>query len=150
MVDYNLEKQIGVFQQIGDLFRRSQPTPRPGDFGALRGILPWIALGAVLILLFRLRPRAGRRRVSAEARIYLALRRAYARAGYADENATPLAWIEILRRTQAPGTAAAERVVRRYLRARFAADNIGESGREQMKRDLAEARQALQARRRAA
>lgn len=150
VVDYNLEKQIGVFQRLGDLFRRSQPTRRPGNFGSLRGILPWIALGAVLLLLFRLRPRAGRRRLSAEARIYLALRRAYARAGYADENATPLAWIETLRRIHAPGTVAAERVVRSYLRARFAGESIGEVGREGMQRDLAEAKQALQASRRRA
>ena len=150
VVDYNLEKQIGVFQQMGELFRRSQPTPRPGSFGALRGLLPWIALIAAMLLLIRLRPRGGRRKVSGEARIYLALRRAYARAGYADENATPLAWLEGLRRARAPGHAAAERLVRDYLRARFAGESIGESGREQMKRDLAEARQALQARRKAA
>jgi hypothetical protein len=150
VVDYNLEKQIGVFQQVGDLFRRSQPTPRPGNLGALRGILPWIALGAVLLLLLRLRPRGGRRKITPEGRIYLALRRAYARAGYNGEGTTPLAWIETLRRTRAPGLAAAERLVRSYLRARFAGEEIGTEGREQMKRDLAEVRRALQTKRRAA
>jgi hypothetical protein len=150
VVDYNLEKQIGVFQQVGDLFRRSQPTPRPGNWGALRGILPWIALVAMLVLLIRLRPRGGRRKVSAEARIYLALRRAYARAGYQDDNATPLAWIETLHRTRAPGAETAERLVRSYLRARFAGESIGETGREGMKQDLAEAKQALQTSRRRA
>ncbi len=88
--------------------------------------------------------------MSAEARIYLALRRAYARAGYTEETATPLAWIETLHRTRAPGAETAERLVRSYLRARFAGESIGETGREGMKQDLAEAKQALQASRRRA
>lgn len=150
IVDYNLEKQLGVLQQVGDLFQRSQPTRRLGGLGALRGILPWAVLVAALLVILRLRPRRTRRTLSPEARVYLALRRAYTRAGYRDDNATPLAWLDHLRQTRAPGAAAAERVVRSYLRARFAGEEIDESGREQMKRDLGEARHALQAKRKAA
>jgi hypothetical protein len=87
--------------------------------------------------------RRRRARLPAEARVYLALRRAYARAGVGDADAGPLQWAEGLARDGAPGAAPAARLVRIYLDARFGRRPPGEQGRAEMARLLAEARAAL-------
>ncbi|MEW5928213.1 MAG: DUF4129 domain-containing protein, partial [Gemmatimonadota bacterium] len=94
--------------------------------------------------------RLRRRSLAAESRAYLALRRAYARAGYAEEGAGgPLDFAEDLRARGAPGAEDAARLVDLYLRARFGGEDVGEDGRAEMAGTLAGARAALRAARRA-
>ncbi|MDQ3606159.1 MAG: transglutaminaseTgpA domain-containing protein [Gemmatimonadota bacterium] len=147
---YDLEKQLRVFREVSSVFSRSPVGgPRAGGALELRRLLPW---AAVLVVIFLLAWLAGGRRrapLSAEARLYLALRQVYSRAGHAPPGAeTPLALLAALRRADAPGIASAERLVSLYLRARFAGEEIGADGRAEMQDALAEVRRSLRAARR--
>ncbi|HEX2202588.1 MAG TPA: DUF3488 and transglutaminase-like domain-containing protein, partial [Longimicrobium sp.] len=154
VVDYNLDKQIALFRGVGDLFSRdsrggSSVRGTGGGGGGFGGAAPWV-IGAVLLAggvwAFRGRRRA---KVSPEARAYLALRRAYAKAGYAPRDGTgPLDFAETLARGGAPGASAAARTVDLYVRARFAREEIGEAGREEIAASTAEARAELKRARR--
>ena len=145
VVDYNLEKQLGVFDRVGDLFRRNDPRGdsarggRPG--GAPRIIALLIALGVVGGLAVSLRRRHAAPR-TAETRAYLALRRVYDRA-QTGGSAGPLQFAERLDTENAPGAAPAGELVRLYVRARFGGEDIGEVGRERMRMALQEVRAAL-------
>lgn len=147
VVDYNLEKQIAVFREVGDFFSgdnaRSQRSSR---LAPLRRLLPWfVGLGTVALLLWFFRPRRiRRRRASRETRLYLALRRRYERAGY-PKSSTPLDFLQALRQPNAPGLAHAEVLVSLYLRARFAGEDIGDVGRQRMREELTATRRALRA-----
>ena len=144
VVDYNLEKQLAVFQNVGSLFSRD-PASRGGTGTVPRGPLAWTLVGAAgagaLLWLAR-----GRRtvRVTAETRAYLGVRRAYARAGWASEDGGgPLEFAERLEREGAPGAADARRVVDLYLRARFAGRPPGEDERAELEASAREARDAV-------
>jgi transglutaminase-like putative cysteine protease len=153
VIDYNLDRQLAVFRGVGDLFSRgrgeSADAPRDGrrDGGGGGGGVPegtaWIlltvALGGGAFWVLRRR----RARLPEEARVYLALRRAYARAGVGAADAGPLEWAEGLARDGAPGAEAAGRLVRIYLDARFGRRPAGDHGRAEMARALSEARTAL-------
>lgn len=153
VVDYNLDKQIALFRGVGDLFSRDPQSRRPdargtGGGGGFGSFYSWalgifVLAGVVWILCGRRRAR-----VSPEARAYLALRRAYAKAGYAADGAGPLTFAETLVRDDAPGAPAAARTVDLYLRARFGREEIGEAGREEMTARAAEARAELRKARR--
>jgi len=139
VVDYNLERQLSVFRGIAESFGRgggSGPYGGGGSRGNGRGpVAPW-ALGAIGIAL--LAWMATRRRGDAlppEARAYLGLRRAYARAGYAAaDDDGPLAFAETLARASAPGADAAGRAVDLYVAARFS----GRPADDGVRRELAE------------
>ena len=150
VLDYNLEKQIGMLQKVGDLFDRNESRGPRGGFGNWREALPWLAVVAALFLTWRLIPRRKRRTLSPEGRIYLALRQSYARAGFEDRAAPPLEWMEMLRKNGAPGITPAERIVRSYLRARFGGEQINDAEMERMRADLAEVRRAIRPARKAA
>lgn len=143
---YDLEKQIQVLRRVSELFSRSpQEVGRTGERSLQwREALPWVAGGAgVLVLLWLLRG-WGRARRSAEARLYLTLRQAYARAGFGPPGAeTPLAFAEALRAAGAPAAEPAARLVSLYVRARFAGEEIGEEGRAEMADALSAVRRAL-------
>lgn len=149
VVDYNLEKQLGVFSRVGDLFSRDDPRGSTG--GGSRRVPPAVALviGIIVLggVLLSLRHRRAAPR-SAETRVYLALRRAYARAELGGAGG-PLQFAERLAAEHAPGAAPAGEVVRWYVRARFGGEDIGEAGRARMDAALDEARDALRAWRRA-
>ncbi len=153
VIGYDLRKQVAALRTMQDWFDRGGSGGerwRPGGGSGLdvRGALPWAAGAAVLLLLLR-GARRRRRPLTAEGRAYLALRRAYARAGLApEEGGGPLDFAEGLRRRGAPGAESAERVVELYLRARFGGEEIGEAGRTEMRAALAEARAAVRAARR--
>lgn len=145
VIDYNLEKQIAVFREVGDFFAgETARTQRGSRLTPLRRLLPWfVGLGTLALLLWYFRPhRLRRRRASRETRLYLALRRRYQRAGY-PEAATPLNFLQTLRQADAPGLPHAEALVALYLRARFAGENIGDAGRQRMQMELDAARRAL-------
>jgi hypothetical protein len=110
---------------------------------------PWIVIALVLAggAVWIVRRRG--ERLPAEARIYLALRRAYARAGIGDDAAGPLQWAERLERAGAPGCEPAARLVRLYLDARFGRRPAGQQGLAEMARALDECRAALRAGKRA-
>jgi transglutaminase-like putative cysteine protease len=147
VIGYDLQKQVGVFRRVGDAFGGGGgPRDRWGDGGGrvpLRELVPWLVGAAALAWLLR-RARGRRRVLPPESRTYLALRRAYARAGYAaPDDAGPLDFAEGLRRADAPGAEAAGRAVGLYVRARFGGEEIGEDGRAAMADALARARAAL-------
>ncbi|HEY0152634.1 MAG TPA: DUF3488 and transglutaminase-like domain-containing protein [Longimicrobium sp.] len=150
VIDYNLDRQLSVFRGVGSLFTRGDGAeggddrPNPGG-GGVPDEAPWIVIalalagGAVWII------RRRGERLPAEARIYLALRRAYARAGIGDDAAGPLQWAEGLERAGAPGSESAARLVRLYLDARFGRRPAGPHGIAEMARALDDSRAALRA-----
>lgn len=151
VLDYNLEKQIRLLRDAGSLFSRNRSAG--GSWTARgaspRAAVPW-ALGAVAVVALLWLAR-GRRRaaVPPEGRAYLALRRAYARAGWGrGAPATPLAWVAALRREGAPGAEEAGRAVDLYLHARFREESADEAARAALAAAVREARAALAARRR--
>jgi hypothetical protein len=79
-----------------------------------------------------------------ETRTYLALRRAFARAGL-DGGGGPLDFAERLARDRAPGAAPAAELVGLYTTARFGHIDIGDVGRTRMRRLLDDARAELRA-----
>lgn len=149
VVDYNLEKQLGLLDRVGDLFSRNgggggAADRRGGPRGAPPGLAIVIALAVAGGLAWSLRKmRRGAPR-SEETRLYLALRRAYSRAGIGGEGG-PMDFGERLRAQNAPGAAQARELVSLYLRARFGAEDIGDRGREQMRALLSAAQDALRA-----
>jgi transglutaminase-like putative cysteine protease len=153
VVDYNLERQLAVFRGVAQAFGRGDDEgPYGGESGEDgRGPLaPW-ALGAIGIVL--LAWMATRRRgdgLPPEARAYLGLRRAYARAGYAaaDEDG-PLAFAETLARASAPGADAAGRAVELYVTARFSGRPADDGVRRALEEHAAEARGELRRAKRA-
>ena len=148
VVDYNLEKQIAVFRRVSDAFSGGGPAPDRLSLAALRASLrqaaPWLLLPPALVAgAWALRRRRALPRIE-EARLYLALRRLYAAAGWPDvPPSTPIAWVDALRRAGAPGSVHAERLVRLYLRARFAGQPMDEEARVEMRAAFAEARRKL-------
>jgi hypothetical protein len=145
VVDYNLEKQLGIFDRVGDLFSRDDPRGRtdgraPGLPRELALLVAAIVLGGLLVSLRRRRaaPR------TEETRTYLALRRAYARAQLGGDGG-PMQFAERLAAERAPGADVAGDLVRLYVRARFGREDIGDTGRMRMRAALAEAQRALRA-----
>ncbi|MFL5538306.1 MAG: transglutaminase family protein, partial [Longimicrobiaceae bacterium] len=124
VLDYDLDRQLGVFRGVGAFFtqggERAGAGPRRRE--PVRFSTPWLlavlGAGAALVLA---RGLGRRRRLPAASRTYLSLRRAYARAGWAAEGDGPLAFAETLARDRAPGAEDAARAVDLYLRARFGA-----------------------------
>jgi transglutaminase-like putative cysteine protease len=150
VLDYNLEKQIGLFSRVGDLFSRNDArgsTSRDGSRGgAPRGVAVVIALGVLGMMLWSAR-RWRRAPATEETRAYLALRRAFARAGFGGDGG-PLDFAERLSRDRAPGAHPAGELVRLYVRARFGAQDVGDTGRTRMRQALDDARAELRAARR--
>lgn len=150
VLDYNLDKQLALFRNVGDLFSRGPSGASGGaGSGAGRRAAPWaLAIVGVVAFVWLVRGRK-RSSVTPEARTYLALRRAYTRAGYARRGTeTPLLLAESLERSGAPGAERARRVVDLYVRARFGQEAIGDAGRAEMAGALAQAREAIRDRRR--
>ncbi|HYR09807.1 MAG TPA: transglutaminaseTgpA domain-containing protein [Longimicrobium sp.] len=145
VLDYNLEKQLGLFSRVGDLFSRDdrRGSDAGGAGGAGRGVAVVIALGVLGALLWNAR-RWRHVRLTEETRTYLALRRAYVRAGL-DGGGGPLDFAERLASGRAPGAGPAAELVRLYLRARFGREDIGDVGRARMRRLLDDARAELRA-----
>jgi transglutaminase-like putative cysteine protease len=145
VLDYNLEKQIDLFRNAGDFFSRNRDAVRSGARGASpRGLVPWAAGAfAVAMAFWFLRGRRVQRRTR-EQRAYLALRRLYQREGLPLRPAPgPLAFAEALQREEAPGSEAAARLVRLYVRARFAGEDIGPAGAGEMAAALRASRDSL-------
>ncbi|HEX8395376.1 MAG TPA: transglutaminaseTgpA domain-containing protein [Longimicrobium sp.] len=150
VLDYDLDKQLGMARRLGDLFERN----RAEAFGADGKRAPFrapplvpvavaLAVAAAAVVWMR-RGRTGPR--SPEQRAYLALRRVYARSGV--QGGGPLQFAERLARDRAPGWRPAGELVRLYLRARFAGEQIGDAGRARIRDALAEARAEVRAARR--
>ncbi|HEX6040891.1 DUF3488 and transglutaminase-like domain-containing protein [Longimicrobium sp.] len=151
VVDYNLEKQLGILSRVEDLFSRNDA--RGADAGRSTGGAPriiavLIALGVAGALLVGVRRRRRGTARSAETRAYLALRRAYERAKVGGAGG-PLQFTERLEAERAPGAVPAAELVRLYVRARFGGQDIGDAGRARMRAALDEARRALRDSRRA-
>ncbi len=147
VLDYNLEKQIGLFSRVGDLFSRSDARGSAagvgGTRGAPRGLAVVIALGVLAALLWSAR-HWRRAPATEETRAYLALRRAYGRAGLGGAGG-PLDFAERLARERSPGARPAGELVRLYVQARFGARDVGDLGRARMGQALDDARAELRA-----
>jgi transglutaminase-like putative cysteine protease len=145
VLDYNLEKQLGLFSRVGELFSRDdrRGSDARGAGGAGRGVAVVIALGVLGGLLWSAR-RWRRAPLTQETRTYLALRRAYARATLGGSGG-PMDFAERLARDHAPGAAPAAELVGLYVTARFGRIDIGDVGRTRMRRLLDDARAELRA-----
>ena len=150
VVDYNVSKQLDVFRGIGDLFDRDGAGIGGGGTGGAPRAPRWLAAAVAAAQLggiaFRAR-RWRRTRRSPETRAYLALRRLYAHAGIGGEGG-PVTFAERLTREEATGADAARELVALYIRARFAAEDVGDDGRARMLDLLADCRRALREARR--
>ncbi|HVG44518.1 MAG TPA: DUF3488 and transglutaminase-like domain-containing protein [Longimicrobium sp.] len=148
VLDYDLDRQLGVFSAVGDLFSRGpdRPAATPARRRPVRFAAPWLlavlAGGLAVVLARGLRRR---RRLPPASRTYLSLRRAYAKAGWAAEASDgPLAFAEALARDRAPGAEDAARAVDLYLRARFGAPGGGDE--DELIRRAASAKAAVRSR----
>lgn len=169
VIDYNLDRQMALFSQVGDLFsrdrarerRRSDPRDRPA--ASWRYLV--FGMGALLVLAAAYRLLAQRTpRQRPESRLYLSMRRAFARAGWDDErleamletrrererqreaSLAPLQWVGALRAAGAPGADAAESVTRRYLDARFGGRRLSDEERDTLRAAIARIRELLRER----
>lgn len=159
VVDYNLTKQLELFGRVSDLFSRDGRTPAETAAGRRDGELSPVRAGlflglAVLLMaaVYWLLRRVRRGPARADSRLYLGLRRAYERRGYGagdrpGRSLTPLEWLGLLYRQDAPGRSDARALVELYLERRFgpAADGSGELERMRSllrgaRRELREAR----------
>jgi protein-glutamine gamma-glutamyltransferase len=120
VLDYDLGRQLSLLQRMSHPFTQA-PEAAASVEQQRRSLWPFIAaallLGAMLFSLARWQQR-GTGAQQLPARFYLRMRRAYERAGFPPAHALPpLAFAARLR--DAPGAAAAQRVVDLYVRARF-------------------------------
>lgn len=144
VIAYDLSQQMDLLAAIGDRFSGQSSSGAARDPIEWRRPLAWLigVLGAGGLLWLAARRRSERR--SHGTRLYLALRSSYARGGYPDSPAEPpLAFVDRLRRAGAPGVEDSERIVARYLRARFDADDLDHHERRAMEDGLAAVRRAL-------
>lgn len=135
VMDYNLDRQLDVFSGVGAMFSRggsSGGDPVATRREPIRVAAPWlvgIAAAGLVLLLVRRRRRGTR--IPHASRVYLGLRRAYVRAGWAGEDGEgPVAFAETLARERAPGADDAARAVDLYLRARFGQQEDAPAGDE--------------------
>ncbi|HET7232407.1 MAG TPA: DUF3488 and transglutaminase-like domain-containing protein [Longimicrobium sp.] len=149
VVDYNMDRQLSVFRGIGSAFSRGERVDTDGGGGGrgVRVAAPWLLapLGlALLWLISARRQRPGAPRLGRASRAYLSLRKAYARAGWAEAEAGgPLEFAQALEREQAPGADDAVRAVDLYLHARFSGQPGDESGAHELAERAASAKEAV-------
>ncbi len=146
VLEYSLSDQLRILRTTSGLFDGGARPSDDESNGGLPGWLAWslaaVGAAAVVWVLATARPRRAR----PETRLYLGLRRLYARAGFDPGPAgAPLRFIRGLGRVNAPGAAAATSLVNRYLEARFGGVPLAEDDVQAMKQELQEVRQALRA-----
>jgi transglutaminase-like putative cysteine protease len=123
VLDYNLDRQIRVFGGIRDFFSQGERVGPQGRPAPLRNAAPWFfeVLGAgVLWGLWRGRRR--QLRLGPASRVYLGLRKSYARAGWTTDAGGPLEFAQTVQEADAPGAEDAARAVDLYLKQRFSGD----------------------------
>jgi hypothetical protein len=146
VLDYDLDRQLGVFQGVGAFFSQGErPSTGPRQREPVRFATPWllaVLAGGLVVVLARGLRRG--RRLPPASRTYLSLRRAYVRAGWTEETGDgPLAFAETLARERAPGAEDAARAVDLYLQARFGEPGGGDALRDELARSAASARAAV-------
>jgi protein-glutamine gamma-glutamyltransferase len=151
ILEYSAETQLSLLQRAAAPFtRRNDPAQPHGERG---GIVRWFKIAAsslliALALRVALLARRGQAPLRPEARAYLRVRRAYARAGYAARaHDPPLRFVERLKSARAPGAEHVERVVEIYLRARFSAYRADAAVRRDLDANVRLAMRALRNRR---
>jgi hypothetical protein len=142
ILEYDLDAQVNLFRRATETFTRRDSTGElkmnPGLVQAFKWLMMAAGVCFVLLLIFQ---RARFEDVGAEARVYLKLRRAYDKAGY-DVRAHdgPLLFLDRLTRAGAPGRDQARTAIELYVRSRFGGEDIGQSGKQEL-RDAARAAQ---------
>ncbi|HKJ03102.1 MAG TPA: DUF4129 domain-containing transglutaminase family protein, partial [Longimicrobiales bacterium] len=146
VLDYNAQSQTGIFKRWSNAFSTQESTAdgaRPRD-GSQTTPLWGAALLALLILAGIVWARRGGVPLSREARMYVRLRDACARAGLEiTPGVTPMALLARIAERRTGATAAAERVVDLYLRARYGREELGPSELQEMTLALSAARKNL-------
>ena len=150
ILEYNLETQVSLFSKV------TQPFVRPDNTGNKQwnpAFLRWLkillvlgVLAMVVRMLFAMK--RGTVELSAEARSYMRLRRAYEKAGFPIRaHDPPLRVMAKLRQANAPGLTHAQRVVEVYLRARFSANAISAEEKRELSDSMQLALRELRTRR---
>jgi hypothetical protein len=147
ILEYNLDQQVSLFRQATEPFARRDASGRLRVSPTLTRVLTYALVGAALLLMLGSLFRHVRLRdVRPESRIYLKLRRTYARAGYELHNyEAPMRFVERLEHAEAPGCEAARRAIELYLRSRFGGEDIGAAGQRELREAANAARRALRA-----
>ena len=148
VLDYNLQRQMDIVDRVSEFFSTNREAPS----GVVDREISWQRLfagvmlaGLLALAIALLRGLASGRGAQTEAsRIYLSLRRAYARKGFADDDGEPpLGFLARLRTAGAPGAEPAGRLVDIYLKIRFGERPLTDGARAQMRAALKEARKEL-------
>lgn len=140
ILDYDVGTQLSLLDRFSAPFSESSAT---GERSPGR----WWLLVALVLLPFAVRRALRLLRVTRSApgheaaRHYIRLRRAYAKAGYASERSTPLAFAAAIQ--GAPGSAAARGLVDTYVRVRFGCAELRHEDEQRMRRQVEEVRRAL-------
>lgn len=147
VLEYNLDSQLNLFRRAAEGITPARNTSENGEPRSRAWVTILIAAAIVWILarLLMYQTRSGT--LSPESRIYVALRRAYRRAGLETETDPPLTFVRRLEAAGAPGTADARTVVSLYLETRFGARPISTEERKQMRRAADAAARAVRSRR---
>ncbi len=145
ILEYNLQSQISLFQRVTSPFRNDRVDQPPSSRSWLHWLKPALYL-VVIALAVRivLTARRGHAPVRREARGYLQLRRAYAKAGFTVRaHDGPLAFLARLQAKHAPGLEPASRVVHAYLRARFSTAELTAAEQAELAENLRAALRAV-------
>ena len=120
VLDYNLQRQMDIVESVSEFFSTNRDAPGGGverDFNWRRLLAGVMLFGLLLVVVALVRGiSAGGIAVSEASRMYLSLRRTYARRGFEDEpGEAPLGLLARLRAADAPGAEPAARLVDLYL-----------------------------------
>jgi len=150
VLEYNLDTQLQLFRRATEALApdtRPRAPARGSGTSSARGWLVLFGATGLWLVVRLLTRRAKADDLSPESRTYLALRRAYRRAGLDAENDPPLAFLHRLETAGAPGAGDARTVVSLYLDARFGARPISSDERRRMRQAAHAAARAVRGRR---
>ena len=140
VLDYSLQNQVDVFARAANALTGRRPGGSGPGASALLPLLLIVALVALGAFLVASR---GAPRGSRETRLYLQLVDSCRRAGVVTGQVAPLELLKKVRNFGGGASAPASRLVRLYLRSRFAGEGLAEEEREEMASALRSARRAL-------
>lgn len=147
VLEYNLEQQVSLFQRVSEPFARRDVSGAVKWNPSVTRALKYALIAGVLLLLLGMIFRRTRiADIAPESRVYMRLRKSYAKAGYPTRpHDAPMTFVERLETAHAPGAEHVRRAVQLYLRSRFGGEDIGEEGKTELRAAADAARRALRA-----
>ncbi|HEX6134996.1 MAG TPA: DUF3488 and transglutaminase-like domain-containing protein [Longimicrobiales bacterium] len=142
VLDYDIGTQSGLLERLAEPFSTTDAGGGTDRAIARRWYVLGMAVILVVVAVSLRRVRRRPQRTAAPTRAYIALRRAYARAGYDISAATPpLALADLVR--DAPGAQSARAAIELYVSSRFGGRTLDEAEQGRLEQLVRAARQRL-------